>query len=92
MIEKYLIAHPPSGMKEKKQIEQLFEQTSKLIDPETILDVTFAPFKESIKKGKLRQTEYVEPDKSFRIDDFFNVIMGMLEGSMGAVESNIYSF
>ena len=54
--------------------------------------MTFAPFKESIKKGKLRQTEYVEPDKSFRIDDFFNVIMGMLEGSMGAVESNIYSF
>lgn len=40
----------------------------------------------------LGQTEYVEPDKKFYLEDIFNVLMGLIEGSMGAVESNLFSF
>lgn len=47
---------------------------------------------ETVKKGILRQIEYVEPDKNFYLEDVFNVLMGLIEGSMGAVESNLFSF
>jgi hypothetical protein len=78
MIEAYLVAHSPSssGPKSKRQVD---------------LEKKALELTETVRNFRLA-AEYIEPDKSFRFADIFNVIMGMLDGSMGAVESNIYSF
>lgn len=84
MIEAYLRKHPPNAEARLVKANPPKERKAKVVHDhgeETVRDAR------TVHAGT-----YLEPDKTFRWTDSFNVIMGMIEGSMGAVDSNIYSF